>query len=114
MSDIEIKLSWVNWFKPCIALLLFFLVVPLIYAIAEFIRLKTTRYYYNQNAIGKRRGIFSVETDELKIANIEFVEVDQSLLGRLFNFGDVTFVGRGGNRLIFSMVSGPNALRKII
>lgn len=43
----------------------------------------------------EKRGVFSMKTSEIALPNIEGVKVNQSLMGRLFNYGVVRIEGTG-------------------
>jgi uncharacterized membrane protein YdbT with pleckstrin-like domain len=45
-----------------------------------------------------KRGFISRKTTEMHMDRIASVEVDQSILGRVFNYGRVTITGTGGGK----------------
>lgn len=51
-------------------------------------------------------------TLELMLDKVEGVGVDQSLTGRLFNFGTVTITGSGGTRESFPNIAAPLEFRR--
>ena len=77
-----------------IALALFGL--PALYFLARtwFIRWVTEVAVTNQRIIFKR-GFIQRHTIEMNMDKVESVDVEQSLLGRIFNFGDITVRGTG-------------------
>lgn len=110
------KLHWFSWL-PMVGWLLLGLVtfgITWLVAIYEFLRLK----YMEQGVTNKRvilkRGIISRKTDEMKIASIETVEIDQGVFGRLFGFGDVRVTGRGISDLVFKRIDDPMAVKRAI
>lgn len=107
------SIHWINYVKPILSLFLFFLVAPLIYGIAELWRLWTTSYTISRDSVRKKRGLFSVEADELRTESIEYIEIDQPFMGRMFGYGDITFVGKGGSRIVFYAISSPSRLRDV-
>ena len=52
-------------------------------------------------------GVLNINTDELVNARIEAVSVQQSIMGRLLNYGDILFSGTGTSKLIFKKVYAP-------
>lgn len=62
----------------------------------------------------KRTGIINVTTEELNRERIESVEMRQSILGRLFNYGDIYFSGTGTAKLIFRFLHQPRLMKQII
>lgn len=58
-----------------------------------------------------RAGIISVETEELKIARIESVEIKQSILGRILNYGSIWFSGTGTGKVLFPNIENPRQIK---
>lgn len=58
-----------------------------------------------------KRGFVRRHTVEMNMAKIESVDVDQTLLGRLFDYGDVTFRGTGSSLERLSRIDAPLRLR---
>jgi uncharacterized membrane protein YdbT with pleckstrin-like domain len=83
-------------------------------AIYEFLRLK----YFEQGVTNKRvilkRGIISRKTEEMKLASIETVEIDQGILGRIFGFGTVKITGRGISDIVFRGLDDPMSVKRQI
>lgn len=59
-------------------------------------------------------GFIARNTREINLSKLESVAVDQSVLGRILNYGTLTFIGTGGTREPFSKISHPIELRKTI
>jgi uncharacterized membrane protein YdbT with pleckstrin-like domain len=58
-----------------------------------------------------KRGFIRRHTIEMNMDKVESVDVDQSLLGRLFNYGDITVRGVGSGFEPIRMVSDPLTFR---
>ena len=58
-----------------------------------------------------KRGLVRRHTVEMNMDKVESVDVDQSILGRLFNYGDVTVRGTGASIEPLRMIGDPLALR---
>ena len=54
-----------------------------------------------------RKGIISIKTEELKTDKIESIEVMQSILGRIFRFGNICFSGLGISKVEFKGIDNP-------
>ena len=52
-------------------------------------------------------GVFNVRTEELVNSRIEAVIVNQSLMGRILNYGNIIFSGTGTSKLVFKKVYAP-------
>ena len=59
-------------------------------------------------------GLIQRRTLELLIRQVEAISVDQSLTGRIFNFGTITLSGTGGVRETFHNISNPLEFRRSI
>ena len=57
-------------------------------------------------------GIFT--TAESVLALSEAISVDQSLMGRIFNYGSITLSGTGGVREVFHNIAAPLEFRREI
>jgi len=59
-----------------------------------------------------KTGVFSRKTLEMNLSKIESVNVDQSIWGRIFGFGDITIIGTGGTTESFHCIRKPIRFRK--
>src|SRR4030043_611880 len=58
-----------------------------------------------------KTGFIARNTFEMNLSKIESVNVDQSVMGRIFNFGSITIIGSGGTRETFHKISKPLEFR---
>ena len=73
--------------------------------------------YSDEFAITNRRviiktGLISRKTFEMNLSKIESVNIDQTILGRIFGYGTILIVGSGGTREIFPKIKNPLEFRK--
>ena len=59
-----------------------------------------------------KTGIFSTRTLEMNLNKIESVNVDQSILGRMFGYGTITIIGTGGTKESFPDIGSAVEFRK--
>lgn len=59
-----------------------------------------------------KTGIFSRRTLEMNLNKIESVNVDQSIMGRMFGYGTITIIGTGGTRESFPDIGSAVEFRK--
>ena len=73
--------------------------------------------WFSEFVITNRRiivktGFISRKTLEMNLSKIESVNVDQSILGRIFNYGSITIIGTGGTKETFHNIAKPIEFRK--
>ena len=127
------KLHWVNYVLPYLAmaaagalvLLTFllgtkdygFLIVAamlLIYSAYGFLELKYREMAVTNKREVVRKGGIASDGDEMKNIALTSIEVEQTVLGRIFNFGNVCFASAGSGRLVrlvFANVDNPRRLK---
>ena len=59
-----------------------------------------------------KTGLISRRTLEMNLNKIESVNVDQSILGRLLNYGTITIIGTGGTKESFTNIAHAVEFRK--
>ena len=72
----------------------------------------TTELAITNKRVIAKTGLIERRTVEMFLEKIESIQVDQSVLGRLFNFGSVVISGTGVHSAPFKSISDPLALRK--
>jgi uncharacterized membrane protein YdbT with pleckstrin-like domain len=97
-----------SWFIVAIAAL----VVGLFVILSAIIRRSTTELVLTDRRIITKRGLVSRNTVEMNLAKVESLQVNQSLMGRMFNYGDVSVVGTGSSLEPLYGISHPLELRK--
>ena len=73
--------------------------------------------YTDEFAITNKRvviktGLISRKTVEFNLNKIESVNVDQTILGRIFGFGNITIIGIGGTHEFFVNIRKPLEFRR--
>ena len=71
----------------------------------------TTEVAITNRRIILKRGFVRRHTIEINMDKVESVDVDQSLLGRLFNYGDITVRGTGEGFERLRMIDAPLKFR---
>ena len=61
-----------------------------------------------------KTGFIKRQTFEMSVDKVESVDVDQSILGRILNYGDVTVLGVGEGGKTLDMIASPLAFRNAI
>ena len=61
-----------------------------------------------------KSGFIQRQTFEMSVDKVESVDVNQSILGRMLNYGDVTVLGVGEGGKTLDMISSPLSFRNAI
>lgn len=80
--------------------------------LVALVRRATTELVLTDRRIIAKRGLISRDTVEMNLGKVESVHVNQSLLGRLLDYGDVTVVGTGSSLEPLSGIAQPLELRR--
>ncbi len=72
-----------------------------------FIRRATTELAVTDRRVIFKRGLIRRHTVEMNMDKVESVDVDQSVLGRIFDYGDVTVRGTGASIEPLRMIGDP-------
>jgi uncharacterized membrane protein YdbT with pleckstrin-like domain len=89
-------------------------VIGLVLLIVAYVRYKTTELAVTNKRVVVKTGLISRKVIEINIAKVESVEVQQSVLGRLFNFGSLSIAGTGFNQAPIPNISDPMGFRKAL
>lgn len=81
--------------------------------IAWFHRFTTETDVTNLRVVHKT-GFIKRRTFEMALDKVESVDVNQSILGRILNYGDVTIMGVGEGRETIATIASPLAFRNAI
>ncbi|HEX4192142.1 MAG TPA: PH domain-containing protein [Stellaceae bacterium] len=92
----------------------FFLVLALISAIHGAIKRASTELAVTDHRVIFKRGIVSRYTIEMARSKVESVDVEQSIAGRIFNYGTILVRGTGGSLEPFRNIEDPLRLRSAI
>lgn len=80
--------------------------------LAAIVQRRTTELVLTDRRIIAKRGLVSRHTVEMNLGKVESVHVNQSLLGRLLDYGDVTVVGTGSSLEPLLGIAQPLELRR--
>lgn len=89
---------WINYFS--FRSLISFGLIP-------FAQIKSEKFLITDQRVIIKKGIFLIDTFEITYRKIESVELYQTLMGRIFNYGDVHIIGTGGTKYIIDTINRP-------
>ena len=90
------------------------LVVALVHFLVLWIGRWTTEIAVTDRRVIYKTGLISRETNEMNMDKVESVKVDQSILGRLLDYGDVSVLGTGAGFEPLRKIAAPLSLRNHI
>jgi uncharacterized membrane protein YdbT with pleckstrin-like domain len=95
-------------------LILSMLLVPFYFGFVRFIRGISLEVAVTTDRFVKKTGFVSITTEEVSLDKIEEVNVDESILGRIFGYGTVSVHGTGAGDISVNLVTDPVGLRRQI
>jgi len=96
----------------CVSVFIF--LVSILLGLQALIIILTTEFAVTNRRVIAKTGFIRRHTLEMLLLKIESVAVQQSILGRLLDFGTVTVTGTGGTREGFKAIVDPIAARSRI
>ena len=72
----------------------------------------TSEYAITNKRVIIKVGLIRRRTVEMNISKIESINVNQSVLGRILGYGDISIAGTGGTKEYFDTLSSPIQFRK--
>ena len=86
--------------------------IGLIFWGIAFVRYKTTELAITNRRVIAKFGFISRRTVELNINKVESIQVDQGVLGRIFNYGTLMIAGTGSSQAPIVGISSPMDFRR--
>ncbi len=83
-------------------------------AIYEYLRLRAIEQGVTNKRVIFKTGIIGRKSEEMKLTSIETVEIEQGVMGRMFDFGDVKLTGRGTSDMVFKRIDDPMSVKRRI
>ncbi len=84
----------------------------LIFLVMAYIRYKSTELAVTSKRIIVKYGFISRQTIEINLNKAESIQVDQGVMGRLFDFGTLIISGTGHSHAPMVGIANPMAFRK--
>ncbi len=85
--------------------------IPLLQAAIYF---QTTETAITSSRVLLKTGLISRFSDEIAIAKVESILLSQGIIGRIFDFGTVTVLGTGGNKVVLRGIAFPMKFRATV
>ena len=81
---------------------------------AEVIHIKNAFGTVTDRRVIYKKGLIRRQTNEMNMDKVESVKIDQSILGRMLDYGDVTILGTGEGFETLRTIASPIELRNSI
>lgn len=98
----------------CLAASAVLAVVALYWTVRAWFHRWTTETDVTNLRVVHKSGFIKRRTFEMSLDKVESVDVNQSILGRLLNYGDVTVLGVGEGKETISTIASPLVFRNYI
>ena len=104
---------WSMWHLIALGIVLLpALGLGLIFIGMAYVRYKTTELAITTRRVIVKHGFIRRRTVEININKVESIQVDQEVLGRMFNFGTLVIAGAGDPQAPIAGISSPMEFRK--
>ena len=103
-----------NGFPTRDIFLLILAFVPFCYGVYRFVHGIALEVAVTSDRFVKKTGLVSIKTEEVSLDKIEEVNVEESILGRVFGFGTVHVHGTGAGKIRVLLLRDPVHLRRQI
>jgi uncharacterized membrane protein YdbT with pleckstrin-like domain len=103
-----------NLVMLCLATAAVIAVVALYWTVRAWFHRLTTETDVTNRRVVHKTGFIRRRTFEMALDKVESVDVNQTIMGRLLNYGDVTILGVGEGKETISTIAEPLAFRNAI
>lgn len=89
-------------------------ILALLVVLPTYIKYVSSEFAVTNKRVIMKVGFIRRQTVETLLQKIEAIEVQQTILGRIFNYGTISVVGTGGTIESIQMISHPLAFRRAV
>ena len=93
------------WIEPITGAVV--IAFAIVLAIPPLIARITSEFGVTSKRVIVKAGLIQRRTLELLLRQVESIQVEQSIMGRMFNYGSITLSGTGGVREVFHNIAAP-------
>lgn len=86
--------------------------VGLVLWVFAYIHRRTSEFAVTNKRVIVKVGVLQRRTIEMLLRQVEALEVSQTILGRIFDYGTLLIIGSGGTREPFQRISAPLEFRR--
>ena len=86
--------------------------VGLIFLAIAYVRYKSVELAVTTKRVMVKHGFIKRQTVEMNLNKVESIQVEQGVLGRMFNFGTLVIAGTGASHAPLAGIADPMGFRK--
>jgi uncharacterized membrane protein YdbT with pleckstrin-like domain len=94
--------------------LLLLTAIPFVYGVFRFVHGIALEIAVTTDRFVKKSGLISIKTEEVSLDKIEEVNIEESIVGRIFGYGTIFVHGTGAGNIRVNLVRDPVNLRREI
>lgn len=113
-EQVEYKAELSNWAfftEILISIILIPVIIGLVGLLIIHITKKSTEIAVTNKRLIYKKGFIKRDTVELNIKKIESIQVEQSIMGRIFDYGELIVSGTGSSHAPIKFIKDPMRLR---
>jgi uncharacterized membrane protein YdbT with pleckstrin-like domain len=103
---------WSIWHLIALGVVLTPVAIGLVFLAMAWVRYKTTEIGITTKRVIVKHGFISRKTVEINIGKVESIQVDQSLMGRMLDYGTLLINGTGTSHAPLTGIASPMEFRK--
>lgn len=92
----------------------FFLLISMLRLIDRLMLYLTSEFAVTSKRVLGKTGLIRLKSVDIVLAKVEAIRINQGILGRVFDFGDVLVTGTGGTVEVLSFIPDPVEFSKCI
>ncbi|MDR1694964.1 MAG: PH domain-containing protein [Lactobacillaceae bacterium] len=89
-------------------------IVLLIITIYKYFVVAVIEMALTNKRVIRKTGVIWVKSEELLLSRVESIEIKQTVIGRILNYGTITFSGTGTSKVKLRMVRSPRQVKREI
>jgi uncharacterized membrane protein YdbT with pleckstrin-like domain len=90
------------------------LAASLLVPLPAFIKRMSSDFAVTNKRIMMKEGVFHTRSTEVLLSKVESIAVDQSLAGRILDYGNIVVSGTGGTKETFLQIQAPLEFRRAV
>jgi uncharacterized membrane protein YdbT with pleckstrin-like domain len=91
------------------------IVIPaILFILNAYITRRSSEFAVTNRRVIMKAGVIQTRSLEILLNKVEAVAVNQTLLGKMMNYGDIVITGSGGTKELYRGIEDPLAFRRAV